>query len=82
MGVGPHALVTSHTFACRNILGALLVQVVKLGVFDILGGSSMLLDDLAGKALFLALELGNGVGVILKLCVIFLFSTSTRSRSV
>ena len=37
MGVGSHALATAHTFACENLLGVFLVQVVKLGVFDILG---------------------------------------------
>ena len=82
MLVGSHALATAYTFTCENVLGAFLVQILKLGVFKILGGYPMLLDDLAEKAPVIALELGHGVSVIPALCVIFIFSTSTRSRSV
>ena len=82
MGVGSHALSTSHTFACENLIGAFLVRLVKLGVFDILGGYPILLDDFAEKVPVLALELVHGMSVILALCVIFLFYTSTRSRSI
>ena len=77
-----HSLATAHTFVCENSTVAFLLRVVKLGGFDILGGYPMLLDDLAEKAPVIALELGHGVSVIPALCVIFIFSTSTRSRSV
>ena len=82
MGFGSHSLAIAHIFACENSLGAFLVRVVKLGFFDISGEYLMLLGDFAGKATVLDLELGHGLIVILALCVIFLFSASTRSRSV
>ena len=37
MGVGSHEVATALTFTCENLLGAFLVQVVKLGVFYIIG---------------------------------------------
>ena len=73
MGVGSHTLSTAHTFACENIIGAFLVRVIKIGVFDIPREYPMLLDDLAEKAPVLDLELGHCVSVILTLCVIFCF---------
>ena len=82
MGVGLHEHTTAHTFVCGNVLGAFLMQCIKIESYDIPGEYPMLLDDLAEKAPVLALELGHGVIFILTLCVIFLFSTSTRSMSI
>ena len=81
-GVGSHAISTAYKFTCENVLGEFLMRFIKLGVFDIIGEYPMLLDELAEKAPILAFELGHGVSVIHVLCVIFIFSTSTRSRSV
>ena len=82
MGFGLHALATYHTFARENLLGAFLLRFIKLGFLDIPGEYPMLLDYLAEKASVIAVELRHRVSVILTLCVIFLLSTSTRSRYV
>ena len=53
------------------------MRVIKLGVLDIPGKYTMLLDNLAEKVPVIDLDLGYRVSVILALCVIFLFPITT-----
>ena len=56
IGVGSYAFATAHTFVCENVLGAFLMQFIKLEVLDIPGEYPMLMDDLTEKSLFLYLS--------------------------